>query len=137
VAEYLRGVFDRYDVRKLAFDRWNFKHLKPCLLRAGFTEEQIEAKFEEFGQGFQSMSPALRSLEGEILNTRVAHGGHPVLNMCANNAVVQTDPAGNRKLAKHKSAGRIDGLQAFAMAIGVAPLEEQKAEPEYKMYVFG
>lgn len=124
VAEYLRGVFDRYDVRKIGFDRWGFKHLRPWLLKAGFSEEQIDANFQEFGQGFQSMSPALRDLEGEILNGRLAHGNHPVLTMCAGNAVVQTDPAGNRKLAKHKSAGRIDGMVALAMAMGVAPLEE-------------
>jgi phage terminase large subunit-like protein len=137
VAGYLRSECDRLDIRKIAFDRWGFKHLRPWLLKAGFSEDEIEAKFEEFGQGFQSMSPALRALEAEILNRRVAHGGHPVLSMCAANAVVQTDPAGNRKLAKHKSAGRIDGMVALAMAIGVAPLEEQKVEPEYKMYVFG
>jgi phage terminase large subunit-like protein len=121
VAEYLRGLFDEYDIRKIAFDRWGFKHLKPWLLKAGFTEEQIEAHFEEFGQGFQSMSPALRELEGEILNGRLSHGGHPVLTMCAANAVVQSDPAGNRKLAKHKSAGRIDGMVALTMAMGAAP----------------
>ena len=123
VAEYLRGVFDRYDIHKIAFDRWGFKHLKPWLLKAGFAEQQIEEKFEEFGQGFQSMSPALRDLEGEILNGRLAHGNHPVMTMCAANAVVQSDPAGNRKLAKHKSAGRIDGMVALTMAMGVAPLD--------------
>jgi phage terminase large subunit-like protein len=122
VAEYLRGVFDRYDVRKVAFDRWAFNHFRPWLIKAGFTEEQIEERFVEFGQGFQSMSPALRDFEGEILNGRVAHGNHPVLKMCAANAVVQPDPAGNRKLAKHKSAGRIDGMVAATMAFGVAPL---------------
>lgn len=137
VAEHLRGVCDGLDVRKIAFDRWGFRHLKPCLLRAGFTEEEIEAKFVEFGQGFQSMSPALRTLEGELLNGRVAHGGHPVLTMCAANAVVQSDPAGNRKLAKHKSAGRIDGMVALAMAIGVAPEDGPVREPEYKMIVLG
>ena len=133
VAEYLRGVFDQYDVRKIAFDRWGFKHLRPWLLKAGFTEGQIEAHFEEFGQGFQSMSPALRDLEGEILNGRVAHGNHPVLAMCAANAVVQTDPAGNRKLVKHKSAGRIDGMVALTMAMGVAPTVE-KAAPIYHLH---
>lgn len=137
VAEYLKGVFDHHDVRKLAFDRWGFRHLKPWLLKAGFTEEDIEAKFVEFGQGFASMSPALRALEGELLNGRVAHGGHPLLAMCAANAVVQSDPAGNRKLAKHKSAGRIDGIQALAMAIGVAPEDEPVRELEYKMIVLG
>ncbi len=119
VAEYLRGVFDRYDVQRLAFDRWGFHHLKPWLQKAGFTDEELE-RFVEFGQGFASMSPALRDLESVILQKELAHGGHPVLTMCAANAVVQSDPAGNRKLAKHKSAGRIDGMVALAMAVSVA-----------------
>jgi phage terminase large subunit-like protein len=101
-------------------------------LRAGFTEAQIDEKFVEFGQGYQSMSPALRTLEGEILNTRLAHGAHAVLRMCAANAVVQTDPAGNRKLTKAKSSGRIDGLVALAMAIGVVP-EQEEPPRDFKM----
>jgi phage terminase large subunit-like protein len=124
VATYLRGICDRYDVRKIAFDRWNMKHLKPWLERSGFTAEEIAETFVEFGQGFQDMSPALRELEGEILNSRLAHGGHPVLAMCAANAVVQGNPAGGRKLAKDKSSGRIDGMVALAMAMGVAPMTE-------------
>lgn len=124
VAEYLRGVFDQFDIRKLAFDRWNFRHLKPWLLKAGFTEDYIEARFVEFGQGYQSMSPALRDLEAELLNGRVAHGGHPVLTMCAANAIVKMDPAGNRKLVKSKASGRIDGMIALTMAMGVAPADK-------------
>ena len=130
VAEHLRGVFDRLDVRKVAFDRWGFKHLRPWLLKAGFTEDEVETRFVEFGQGFQSMSPALRDLEGEILNGRLAHGNHPVLTMCAANAVVQSDPAGNRKLSKARSAGRIDGMVALAMAMGAAPLNEVDLVPD-------
>ena len=123
VAAFLWDFCQHHDVHKIAFDRWNFRHLKPWLLAAGFTEEVIEDLFEEFGQGFQSMSPALRTLEGEILNGRIAHGNHPVLTMCAANAVVVQDPSGNRKLAKDKSSGRIDGMVALAMAIGAAPLD--------------
>jgi len=76
--------------------------------------------FEPMGQGMQSMSPALRSLETAILNRQIAHGGHPVLNMGMNNAVVQSDPAGNRKLNKARARGRIDGAVALAMAMSVA-----------------
>jgi phage terminase large subunit-like protein len=123
VAVFLWDFCQSHNVKKIAFDRWGFKHLKPWLLKAGFTEETIEEIFVEFGQGFQSMSPALRELEGEILNGRVAHGNHPVLTMCAANAVVVSDPSGNRKLAKDKSSGRIDGMVALAMAMGVAPME--------------
>jgi phage terminase large subunit-like protein len=121
VADYLRGLCDRLDIRKIAFDRWGFSHLKPWLVHAGFSEAEIEARFEEFGQGYASISPALRELEGDWLNTRLAHGNHPVLRMCISNAVVETDPAGNKKLNKKKSTGRIDGAQALVMARGVVP----------------
>jgi len=41
--------------------------------------------------------------------------------MCAKNATVVTDPAGNRKFIKGKATGRIDGMVALAMAVGVMP----------------
>ena len=97
--------------------------MKPWLAKAGFAESELEgdeAIFVPMGQGFQSMSPALRDLESAILNGKIAHAGHPVLTMCASNATVQADPAGNRKLSKIKSHGRIDGMVALAMAMAVA-----------------
>jgi phage terminase large subunit-like protein len=130
VADHLAMVCDRYDVRKIAFDRWNWRHLKPWLSKAGFTDDQLEgdaAIFEQMGQGFQSMSPALRDLESALLNGRIVHGGHPVLESCARNATVQTDPAGNRKFSKIKSHGRIDGMVALAMAMSVAGTWEGEA----------
>lgn len=120
IAEHLRGVFDRCDVRALAFDRWGMRHLRPWLVKAGFTEEELE-RFIDFGQGFQSMSPALRALEAALLAKKVRHGNHPVLAMCAANAVVVKDPAESRKFTKAKASGRIDGMQALAMAYGVMP----------------
>ena len=95
--------FDRtHNWKKCAFDRWAMKHLRPWLLKAGFTEERLEELFVEFGQGFVSMSPALRDTEAALLEGKVRHGNHPVLAMCAANAVVTTDPAGNRQLNKAK-----------------------------------
>lgn len=123
VAETVWNDCQTMDVRKIAFDRWNWPHFKPWLLKAGFTEDQVEgddAIFEQWGQGFQSMSPALRETESLLLERSIAHGGHPVLTMCAANAIVTKDPAGNRKLDKSKATGRIDGMQCLAMAIGVA-----------------
>jgi phage terminase large subunit-like protein len=75
---------------------------------------------EPFGQGMVSMAPALDVIEADLLNQRMRHGGHPVLRMCAANAVVVSDPAGNRKLDKSKATGRIDGMVALVMARGVA-----------------
>jgi phage terminase large subunit-like protein len=81
VAEHIRGLFDALDIRKIAFDAWNWRHLKPWLSKAGFTEDQLEgddAVFEQMRQGFQTMSPALRDLESALLNGKIAHGMHPV-----------------------------------------------------------
>src|SRR5262245_27725854 len=85
VAQYLKGVFDQHRVGKIAFDRWNMQHLKPWLLVAGFNERTIEDRFVGFGQGFRSMAPPLRDLESIILEKKLRHGGHPVLQMCASN----------------------------------------------------
>jgi len=128
VAQWLRGIFDRHRIEKLAFDAWNFKHLLPWLEKAGFREEFIKQHFVEFGQGTKSMSPALRDLEQVLLERQVAHGNHPVLTMCVFNSVVVKDEAGNRKLSKRKSSGRIDGAVALAMAMGVAPLQTKKVD---------
>ena len=123
VAGFLWDFCQDHEVRKIAFDRWGWRHLKPLLADAGFTETQLEgdaALFEPFGQGFQSMSPALLALEASILNRKLRHGNHPVLTMCAANATVKGDPSGNRKLDKMKSHGRIDGMVALAMAQAMA-----------------
>lgn len=133
VAHHLRGVFDTLDIRAVAFDRWNFRHLRPWLEKAGFSEAEL-ARFVEFGQGYQSMSPALRDLESDLLNNRVVHGGNAPLTMCAANAVVQTDPAGNRKLTKAKSRGRIDGMVALAMARAVASTHKPEPAPAHQMF---
>jgi hypothetical protein len=60
--------------------------------------------------------------------------------MCAANAVVQQDPAGNRKLDKARSTGRIDGMVSLVMALGVATKTTDQAlavspwdDPEYSL----
>lgn len=133
VASYIWECFGRLDIQKIGFDRWNWRHFKPWLLAVGFTEEQLEAHFVEVGQGFQTQSPALRDLESALLNGQIAHGDHPVLTMCAANAVVQTDPAGNRKLSKSRSRGRIDGMSALTDLFAAAPsAPEPQTESVYE-----
>ena len=62
------------------------------------------------------------------MNGQVAHGNHPVLSMCAANATTTKDPAGNRKLDKSRATGRIDGMQALAMAFGIATSAQAQTE---------
>jgi phage terminase large subunit-like protein len=122
VAEYLRGFFDRHDVQAIGFDRALMAHLTPWLVKANFSDDEL-AKFIPFGQGTLSMTPALRELEVKLLNKNLRHGNHPVLNMCAANAKVIGD-SGARKFDKKNARGRIDGMVALAMAVGVMPNAE-------------
>jgi phage terminase large subunit-like protein len=121
VAERLRDLVEEYEISRIAFDRWGMPHLKPWLAKVGFSEPMIKEKFVEFGQGFKSMSPALRDLESMLLERKIRHGNNPVLSMCAANAVIASDPAGNRKLDKKRASGRIDGMVALTMALAAAP----------------
>lgn len=119
VARDMAEILGELDVQGIAFDRWRMDVLQRELDAIG-----LDVPLIEWGQGFRDMTPALDALEAELLNGRVAHGGHPVLTMCAANAVVTKDPAGSRKLDKARATGRIDGMQALAMAVGLAARSE-------------
>lgn len=129
VALEIAKAFESMDLRKVAFDRYNMRHLRPWLVKAGLSESFIDERFVEFGQGYQSMSPAIRTLEAMLLSEKLRHGMHPVLTMCAANAIAKMDEAGNRKLDKKKSTGRIDGIVALTMALSLAA--ENMTDPVY------
>ncbi len=123
----IADLLDDVDLQAIAFDRWRID-----VFRKDLEELGIEWPMVEFGQGYRSFSPALDTLESDLLNERMAHGSHPVLNMCAANAVVSQDPAGNRKLDKAKATGRIDGMVALTMARAVASTEEDEGPSVYE-----
>ena len=125
IAEICEGL----DLRAIGFDRWRMDVFRKEMDRLG-----VEFPLVEFGQGFKDMAPALDNLEADLLNKRVRHGMHPVLTMCAANAVVSSDPAGGRKLDKHKATGRIDGMVALAMATGISAKHEKEPEKEYNLF---
>jgi phage terminase large subunit-like protein len=119
VAQEIADIVGAGDLRAVAFDRWRIDLFTKELDRLGLTLPLVS-----HGQGFKDMSPALDDLEAALLNGKLRHGNHPVLTMCAANAVVTKDPAGNRKLDKGKANGRIDGMVALAMALAAAAGEE-------------
>jgi phage terminase large subunit-like protein len=54
--------------------------------------------------------------------------------MCAANAIVRRDEAGNRKLDKHKATGRIDGMVALAMALGCRTKADAEPAPDHQVF---
>lgn len=136
VVDRLMEIFDRYQIKRIAFDRWNYNQFKSYLMRAGMNEDEIAQKFHPFRQNFHEMSPALKELDRHISNKRMVHGGHPVLTMCALNSTVISDNHENIKLVKKKFYGRIDGMVALAMAVGVIPVPSTPA-PTYEIHFVG
>lgn len=120
VARDIGALVADLPIAKIGFDRWRMDRMQQALDAQGVT-----LPLEAFGQGYVSMSPALDALEADLLQGRVRHGGHPVLAMCAANAVAVPDPAGNRKLDKSKATGRIDGMVALTMAEGVEAMMQE------------
>lgn len=112
IAEELMRIIGGNELASISFDRWRIEDLRRDAERVG-----IDLPLVEHGQGFKDMAPAIDLLEEHLLNASLAHGMHPVLTMCAANAIATTDAAGNRKLDKQKTTGRIDGLVALVMAI--------------------
>jgi phage terminase large subunit-like protein len=119
VARHVAEASERYNIQLLAYDRWRINDFQRELDAIG-----ASIPMAPFGQGFKDMAPAVDKLERLVAERKLRHGGHPVMNMCAANAVAERDPAGNRKLNKMKSVGKIDGLVALAMALGAAAHED-------------
>ena len=124
VLQRLIQISEQYELISVAYDRWRMADLVQMAADEGISLPPMI----DFGQGYKDMGPAVDAFETAVLNRAVAHNGHPVLTMCAANAVTSTDPAGNRKLDKAKATGRIDLVIAAVMAYGCMA---RLAEPTY------
>jgi phage terminase large subunit-like protein len=124
VARAVAEAAEKYNIQMLAYDRWRIHDFQRELDNIG-----ARVAMSPFGQGFKDMAPAVDKLERLVAERKLRHGSNPLLNMCAANAVVDRDPAGNRKLTKAKSVGKIDGLVALAMALGVEAQEDASVPP--------
>ena len=112
-------------LQRVAYDPWRFTEVLVEMQTQGATKSEL-ARCEAMRQGFKTMAPALNKLDTYLVNGRLAHGNHPVLDMCARNAVVVRDSADNRKLDKIVSNRRIDGIVALTMAVAICTKEPPK-----------
>lgn len=106
----IQTLATQYQIKELAFDPYNARQLATDLMGDGLTMVEIR-------QGYLSLSPPMKELEKRLLEGTVRHGGNPVLRTQVGNVAVMLDPAGNKKMAKNKSTGRIDGPAALVNAM--------------------
>ena len=100
-----------YDVRAVAYDRWNASQAVIHLQSEGLD-------MSPFGQGYGSMSTPTKELERLVLTRLLEHFGNPILRWMMASVAITTDPAGNIKPDKSKSSQKIDGVVSTIMGIG-------------------
>lgn len=142
VLRRLEKICEFFDVEKIGYDRWRIEDLKQTMAEKNITLPPLEA----FGQGYQSMGPAVDEFERRLLGIpekdaegnpvegdveTLRHDGNPVMTWCAGNAVTVSDPANNRKVDKQKSIGRIDGIVGAVMATGISTGAKTLAKSVY------
>jgi phage terminase large subunit-like protein len=100
-------------VSTIEFDRWRIEDFKRIAEEEGFGSM---AEWHSIGQGFKEFSPRAEAFLSLMLEGRVRHGNHPLLNMAASNAIAVINDVGDVKLSKAKATQRIDPLIAAIMA---------------------
>ena len=110
IRKHITDMGERYQLKEIAYDRWNASQLVQDLVDDGAT-------MVPFGQGFASMGAPTKELLTLVLSHKLRHNGNPVLRWMADNMVVRRDPAGNIKPDKEKSTEKIDGIVALVMAL--------------------
>ncbi|MGB5567553.1 MAG: terminase TerL endonuclease subunit, partial [Acidimicrobiia bacterium] len=125
VTETLLWITENFQVQALAYDRWRMKDVLAKLEDAGFDKWDSQDKEQVLfpvGQGYKDATPCVDVLEQRALAKTISHDGNPVLTWCLANAVIERDPAGNRKFHKAKSYGRIDGAVALSLSLRAVEL---------------
>lgn len=114
----------KYNIKSIAFDRWNSSQLVINLADDGAT-------LTPFGQGYASMSAPTKELEKLVLKKHLNHLDNPVLRWQMQNVSLRTDPAENIKVDKAKSSEKVDGVVATIMGLGEFLTDESDGESIY------
>lgn len=114
VEQTIAEIAERFRIQELAIDPAMSAGIVPRL-------QDLGINVVHFRQGWLSMTPAIKETERALLAGKVRHGGHPVLRWNFGNAVIDPGPTGDTaRFSKAKSAEKIDGAVAAAMAIARA-----------------
>ena len=128
IVAFIAKLSERFRIREIAYDRYGAEKIRRDLEELG-----AEHAFEviPFGQGFISMSPPSKDFYQFVMEGRIRHGRHPVLDWNMGNVIIDQDAAGNIKPNKKKSTEKIDGVVAMIMGLARATLGGGITESAY------
>ncbi len=134
VAAKIGELCAHYNVQSGAFDPWRIGILENALHDQGVFLELVK-----HGQGYGGgsneetlwMPKSIEKWEERILKGQYKVENNPITTICAANAVLTSDPVGNKRFEKRHATGKMDGTVAQAMAVGLA---EAKLGPTSSKY---
>jgi phage terminase large subunit-like protein len=104
----------RFNLTALAYDSWNALQIAVQLQQDG-----IDA--HEFVQGVRSYNGPMKEFLAMLAAEQLDHGDNPVLTWMAGNlAITKPDKNLNYMPSKMHSTGKIDGMTALIMALGLS-----------------
>lgn len=125
IRQAIKAAASLYDVRMICYDpRFATSLVNKLINEDGFLCVKI-------AQGFQSLTQPTKTLQSLILDGKIRHGGHPVLDWNFACATAISDKKEGVMLAKPdrmRSGKRIDGSAALVNAISQAAVQQQQGE---------
>ena len=111
---------ERYHLLAIGYDKWQARNVI-----AEIDSERPDILLMEIDQSLKKMSPLTKSFEKHVKDGEVVDA-NPCMAWMVSNVEVRPDANGNYKPLKksRSSTGRIDGVIAAIMALGVAESEE-------------
>jgi phage terminase large subunit-like protein len=129
VMDRIRWGRERFDLREVPYDRFNFRSEALNLADEGIVAVEVN-------QSFLHLSHPTKFLLGAYLDQKIRHGNNPVLNWMASCLQLQYDHKDNcqpSKPERGKSSKRIDGIQATVTGLvrAIVAVPETKGEIEF------
>ena len=119
IVQFIATLTLRFRIREIAYDRYGAEKIRRDLEELGAENGFIVFPF---GQGYLSMSPPSKDFYQFVMQGKIRHGKHPVLDWNMSNLIVERDAADNIKPSKRKSTEKIDGAVALIMGFARATI---------------
>ena len=113
IAEEMRGLPSRFDVREVPFDPFQAMQFSTQMLAEGFPMVEMGATVKNF-------SEPMKQLEALVMSQQLEHDGDPVMAWMVSNVIAHLDAKENTYPRRETSANKIDGAVAAIMALGRA-----------------
>jgi len=128
IVAFIAKLAERFRIREIAYDRYGADKIRRDLEELGAEHGFVVFPF---GQGYVSMSPPSKDLFQLVMEGKIRHGKHPVLDWNVGNVIIDQDAAGNIKPNKQKSTEKIDGAVAMIMGLARAMIKADNHDSVY------